>query len=700
MRILQRTRSVVVCRSVLFAVIAICIGASQARAQWTTTGNDITNSNTGNVGVGKSSPTHKLDILSSIATIARFDTTASASSHVLINSPTGFNSNLTLQKAGLNKWSLANVAADDRFSFLNNTGMLEVLSLTQAGNVGINTPSPQDRLHLYESSGVTTARFQANTVAGFVGVWELGPMLILSNNRHPGTGNNFKTTAAGAQINIGPDTAPGDISFFTTSSGVTASYAETFRVKANGRVGIGTGTPGYQLDVQGGSINSSGGLCIAGDCKTVWPLATQWTTTGSTINYSAGNVGIGVASPGTKLDVNGTVNAAGFTIGGAAFTSSQWATSGPTINYSGGNVGVNTASPTTKLHVTGVGTHGTATFTGTANPSYFNYNADSSEDTYIRGGKTTSRVIINDSASGNVLLGTGGGNVGIGVASPSTKLEVNGTVKATAFNIGGTPITSSQWATSGSTINYASGNVGINNASPAAKLHVTGVGSSGTAAFGGTNNTSHFNNGAAEDTYIRGGKTTSRVVINDSASGIVSIAEGGGNVGVGTASPTSKLHVNGTGRFTGDLTVDGNIAAKYQDVAEWVPAVEAEELSAGTVVVLDQTKSNHVISSNKSYDSRVAGVISAQPGIMLGEKADNKVLVATTGRVLVNVDATNGPIEIGDLLVTSDREGVAMKSQPVEIGGVRIHRPGTLIGKALEPLASGTGKILVLLSLQ
>jgi hypothetical protein len=85
---------------------------------------------------------------------------------------------------------------------------------------------------------------------------------------------------------------------------------------------------------------------------------------------------------------------------------------------------------------------------------------------------------------------------------------------------------------------------------------------------------------------------------------------------------------------------------------------------------------------------------------MLGEKAANKVLVATTGRVLVNVDATNGPIEIGDLLVTSDREGVAMKSQPVEISGVRIHRPGTLIGKALEPLASGTGKILVLLSLQ
>jgi hypothetical protein len=76
------------------------------------------------------------------------------------------------------------------------------------------------------------------------------------------------------------------------------------------------------------------------------------------------------------------------------------------------------------------------------------------------------------------------------------------------------------------------------------------------------------------------------------------------------------------------------------------------------------------------------------------------VLVAASGRVKVKVDASNGPIQIGDLLVTADKEGFAMKSVPVEIGGIRIHRPGTLIGKALEPLASGTGEILVLLSLQ
>src|SRR5207247_6472 len=171
-----------------------------------------------------------------------------------------------------------------------------------------------------------------------------------------------------------------------------------------------------------------------------------------------------------------------------------------------------------------------------------------------------------------------------------------------------------------------------------------------------------------------------------------------GNVGIGTTTPGYKLDVNGTAHVSGNMTVDGNLAAKYQDVAEWVPS--SEQLPTGTVVVLDSNKSNQVIASTVSYDTRVAGVISEQPGIALGEKSENKVLVATTGRVRVKVDATKSPIQIGDLLVTSDTPGVAMKSEAVNVGGVHLHRPGTLIGKALEPLAKGSGEILVLLSLQ
>ena len=106
---------------------------------------------------------------------------------------------------------------------------------------------------------------------------------------------------------------------------------------------------------------------------------------------------------------------------------------------------------------------------------------------------------------------------------------------------------------------------------------------------------------------------------------------------------------------------------------------------------------DQAIASSQAYDTRVAGVISAQPGITLGEGGSGKVLVATTGRVRIKVDASRGSIQIGDLLVTSEVPGIAMKSEPIEVGGAQIHRPGTLIGKALEPLVRGTGEILVLL---
>ena len=87
------------------------------------------------------------------------------------------------------------------------------------------------------------------------------------------------------------------------------------------------------------------------------------------------------------------------------------------------------------------------------------------------------------------------------------------------------------------------------------------------------------------------------------------------------------------------------------------------------------------------HDQRVAGVISERPGVILGEGGDDQVKVAHSGRVKVKVDAAYGSIAAGDLLVTSATPGFAMRSEPVKVGDVQMHRPGTLIGKALEPLA-------------
>lgn len=169
-----------------------------------------------------------------------------------------------------------------------------------------------------------------------------------------------------------------------------------------------------------------------------------------------------------------------------------------------------------------------------------------------------------------------------------------------------------------------------------------------------------------------------------------------------TGTGPQRLTVNGSASVTGNITANGTISgviqATYQDIAEWVPATV--DVTPGTVVVLNTDKVNEVMPSYRSYDTSVAGVVSARPGVVLGAPGQSKAQIATYGRVKVRVDANRAPIRVGDLLVTSDKTGMAMKSIALDLNGVPIHRPGTVIGKALEPLASGEGEILVLLSLQ
>lgn len=258
-------------------------------------------------------------------------------------------------------------------------------------------------------------------------------------------------------------------------------------------------------------------------------------------------------------------------------------------------------------------------------------------------------------------------------------------------------------------IYYNAGNVGIGTTTPGQSLEVAGgMRISGPATLSAAMGAGTFSyNHPVMREFIGDGTGYSRVFskrVSSTTTDLVAILDTG-NVGIGTTSPGQKLDVVGgninvssSGGVGGNISLTGTINAKYQDVAEWVPS--SEKLPTGTVVVLDSTTSNQVTPSSVSYDTRVAGVVSEQPGIALGEKSDTKVLVATTGRVRVRVDASKGAIHIGDLLVTSDIPGVAMKSEPVNLGGVQLHRPGTLIGKALEPLEKGKGEILVLLSLQ
>jgi hypothetical protein len=279
----------------------------------------------------------------------------------------------------------------------------------------------------------------------------------------------------------------------------------------------------------------------------------------------------------------------------------------------------------------------------------------------------------------------GSGNVGIGTPSPLGILDVASGSQNVYFR-----------SSAGATNGYS--RVFVNNeAGRGPTLISYGSGFSGTSDFGMP----------WADLNALIGYTTNAFVIGTNSAAPVVLATGDaerlrvtstGAVGIGTTNPSAKLDVNGTIFAAGDISSGGKINAKFQDVAEWVPA--SEDFAPGTVVVLDRGAHNRVTESRHAYDTAVAGVVSLQPGIVLGEDGPGKALIATTGRVRVRVDASRGPIEAGDLLVTSEKPGLAMRSEPVRLGEIAIHRPGTILGKALEPMKSGEGDILVLLSLQ
>jgi hypothetical protein len=178
----------------------------------------------------------------------------------------------------------------------------------------------------------------------------------------------------------------------------------------------------------------------------------------------------------------------------------------------------------------------------------------------------------------------------------------------------------------------------------------------------------------------------------------------------------------------GNLYTRGTIYPASLDLAEFHPV--SEPVEEGDVLVVDRARPRVFEKCSSDKDKAVVGIVSGRPGIALGKSIERVAAldrevgrqidiaretgdtrtearlwngleerfsevyapVALSGTVLCKAETGNGSIEIGDLLVSSSIHGHAMRDDNPA--------PGTVIGKALEPLDSGTGMIKVLVMLR
>jgi len=210
----------------------------------------------------------------------------------------------------------------------------------------------------------------------------------------------------------------------------TSSNLERMRIDANGNVGIGTTTPAYKLDISSatGSGRQDMLRILAGN---------NTTGTGASIVLGSTQTHAGYIS-GLQTNSNTGDLAFGTQSNGAYAEKMR-------IVGSNGNVGIGTATPASKLHIAGADMNNALLFENTsANPgrNYMLFKTQGTEQGYIGlgSGVSNNMYISAYGASNNIFLVTNNiarmtilpsGEVGIGTTTPSQKLDVAGNIKIT-----------------------------------------------------------------------------------------------------------------------------------------------------------------------------------------------------------------------------------------------------------------------------
>jgi len=481
--------------------------------------------------------------------------------------------NLTSSASGA---ELALNYADGKLYFKNSSGVVTLL----AGAGGAGVVAGSNTQIQFNNSGVFGASANltwSGTVLSTTGLTATGAITLnttTNNQSYTTTGAGTITISSGTagsinNMTIGGTTAAAgtftNLTYtgtLTGSTGVIAIGTNQIYKDSSGNVGIGTSSPGVKLDVAG-AIRSTNSNVYAGDGSAfAWGAASTYVGGSSSTNImtfvtsssermridSSGNVGIGTSSPGYKLDVQG-----------ATASTQLKSTTGTNyvahfLNNTGGftYLGVESSA-------------GGSLFTGTAAYEAVFGTVSAYPVGFATGGAERMRI----DSSGNVGIGTASGsarlNVNGGTSTSQIRWEVNNAAftqevstnaAANAYVYKTNDALYHVWKLSSAEAMRidSSGNVGIGTSSPNLSSSSTALTvNTGTAAnysafelaSGGTLNY-HINANNSAVYHVAAGTRPWVVYTNGSERMRI---DSSGNVGIGTSSPatTPKMTVQGGG---------------------------------------------------------------------------------------------------------------------------------------------------------
>ena len=401
----------------------------------------------GNVGIGTTDPDRKLEVAGTIKTIeGNLDLNFGDDNRLIIG-----------HDADVGDWVQFRPENAKGLAFLkgpDSHGMV----VTSSGNVGIGTTDPGAKLEVVNSSD-TDNDFLIHSSSTLNGKPEWA-RIGLTREGDPDEGyigfygNADAQYPSGIQLGV---SGANPIRFWNNNS-------EAMRIGPNGNVGIGTTDPGAKLEVEGnGTIGRFVNASSSGSDTGVKIVAARSDdTSGETAYLDLADFDVNEGSAGTEFvmarvaggmeDVSGQTGFLHF------LTNSGKNLSEKMRIDKNGNVGIGTMDPGAKLEVNGnvkiqtsggtwiTGKSGTQGLTGSGQTT-------SAYHPFLRQ-KTSSGHYVNLGGLGDDFgffgydkdrtangynyyfgMNLGNGRVGIGTRSPSTKLDVNGSITANSLYV-------------------------------------------------------------------------------------------------------------------------------------------------------------------------------------------------------------------------------------------------------------------------